>query len=158
MDVLHAAPAWWLAGLVFGGVVVALRLALNERIGVLGGYSELVEWAARRGTRPGWKAFFLLGVVFGGLLYAVIAGGYAGTRPYGWIAEAFPTHAALATGIGLTAAGVLIGFGAKTAGGCTSGNGFGGTTAGSRASFVATVTFFSTAVGASLLLRAVFGA
>jgi uncharacterized protein len=158
MESLHDPPAWWLGGLIFGLVVVGLRLALNERIGVLGGYSEVVEWAGRRGARLGWKSSFLLGVIAGGFVYAVLAGGYAGARPYGWLATAFPEHSGLATGVALTAAGVLIGFGAKTAGGCTSGNGFGGTTSGSAASFVATITFFSTAVGGSFLLRALFGA
>lgn len=157
MDVLRAPPAWWVAGLIFGGVVVALRLALNERIGVLGGYSELVERASGRAKTLGWKSFFLIGVVLGGLLYALLAGRYSGTQAYGWLARDFPHHAGLATGVGLTAAGLLIGFGAKTAGGCTSGNGFGGTTSGSPASFVATMTFFATAVGASFLLRGLFG-
>ena len=157
MNVLRSAPAWWVAGLIFGGVVVALRLALNERIGVLGGYSELVERASGRARTLGWKSFFLLGVVLGGLLYALLAGRYRGAHSYGWLARDFPRHAGLATGAGLTLAGLLIGFGAKTAGGCTSGNGFGGTTSCSPASFVATMTFFATAVGASFLLRAVFG-
>jgi uncharacterized protein len=150
--------SWWLAGLLLGGVVVALRLALNERIGVLGGYSEVVERVTRRAPALGWKAAFLAGVVLGGLLYALVAGGYQGARPYGWIAEAFPANATLATVVALTLGGVLIGFGAKTAGGCTSGNGLGGTTAGSAASFVATATFFATAVAASFLLRGLFGA
>ena len=49
---------------------------------------------------------------------------------------------------------VVIGI--SGAGG-NSGNGFGGTTSGSPASYVATVTFFATAVGASFLLRGLFG-
>lgn len=157
MGVLRTAPAWWVGGLIFGGVVVALRYALNERIGVLGGYSELVERASGRARTLGWKSFFLLGVAAGGLLYALLAGRYSGAHPYGWLARDFPHHAGLATGAGLTLAGLLIGFGAKTCGGCTSGNGFGGTTSGSPASYVATMTFFATAVGGSFLLRALFG-
>lgn len=157
MGVLQSPPAWWLGGLVFGGVVVALRLVLNERIGVLGGYSELVEFASRRRLQLGWKSFFLFGVVGGGFLYGAVSGRWASRAGYGWIARDFPDHASLATGIGLLVAGVLIGFGAKTAGGCTSGNGFGGTTSASPASYVATVTFFATAVGASFVLRGLFG-
>lgn len=158
MRVFHEPAAWWLAGLVLGGVVVALRLALNERIGILGGYSDVVARVTGRASALGWKAAFLGGVVLGGLVYALVAGGYQGARPYGWIADAFPGHASLATVIALTLGGILIGFGAKTAGGCTSGNGLGGTTAGSIASFAATATFFATAVAASFLLRGAFGA
>jgi uncharacterized membrane protein YedE/YeeE len=157
VGVFASPPAWWVGGLIFGGVVVALRLVLNERIGVLGGYSELVEAGFRRRVAVGWKAFFLLGVVGGGLLYGLVSGRWASRGGYGWFARDFPHHAGLATGIGLLLGGTLIGFGAKTASGCTSGNGFGGTTSGSPASYVATVTFFSTAVGASFVLRAAFG-
>lgn len=157
MGVFDSAPAWWVGGLTFAAVVLALRLALNERIGVLGGYSELVERASGRRHALGWKSFFLLGVAGGGLLYALVSGHWAHAHRYGWLAHDFPHHAALASGVGLTFAGVLIGFGAKTAGGCTSGNGFGGTTSGSPASFVATATFFATAVGASFALRALLG-
>jgi uncharacterized protein len=53
----------------------------------------------------------------------------------------------------LIVAGVLIGFGAKTAGGCTSGNGLAGCSLGSPASMAATATFFSTAIGVSFVLR-----
>lgn len=147
---------WWLGGLLFGAVVLGLRAAINERVGVLGGYSELVELVRRRSSL-GWKAFFLAGVFLGGLVYEL------GARPrrfgsgYGWLSRDFAVHSSLAIGVGLTLGGVLIGFGAKTAGGCTSGNGFGGTTSGSPASFAATVTFFATAVGASFLLRGLFG-
>jgi uncharacterized membrane protein YedE/YeeE len=147
---------WWLGGLLFGGVVIALRATINERVGVLGGYSEFVE-LARRGRRLGWKACFLVGVVLGGLAYGLVGRHGPAASGYGWLSRDFPAHETLAIGVGLTVGGVLIGFGAKTAGGCTSGNGFGGTTSASPASFAATITFFATAVGASFLLRAVFG-
>lgn len=151
-------PAWWLAGILFGAVVVALRLALNERIGVLGGYSQVVEWAALRRGRLGWKASFLAGIALGGFAYAAAGGRVGSGDPYGWIAAAFPSHGTVATASALVLAGGLIGFGAKTAGGCTSGNGFGGTTSASPASFVATATFFSVAVAGSFVLRLLFGA
>jgi uncharacterized protein len=49
---------------------------------------------------------------------------------------------------------VLIGFGAKTAGGCTSGNGLSGNAMASPASLVATATFFGTAIVVSFLIKA----
>jgi hypothetical protein len=96
-------------------VVVALRFALNERLGVLGGYSELVERAKGRVRALGWKSFFLIGVVGGGWLYGLAAGRWGGAHRYGWIGRDFPHHAGVATGVAPTAAGLLIGFGAKTA-------------------------------------------
>ncbi|HZG36032.1 MAG TPA: hypothetical protein VEY87_09305 [Gaiellaceae bacterium] len=57
----------------------------------------------------------------------------------------------------LVAAGVLIGFGAKTAGGCTSGNGLCGNAIASPAGAVATATFFGVAVVVTLVTAALFG-
>ena len=51
--------------------------------------------------------------------------------------------------------GGLIGFGAKLAGGCTSGNGLSGTAALSPASLAATATFFATAIVVTFVIRAV---
>lgn len=157
VGVFASSPSWWLGGLCFAGVVLALRLVLNERIGVLGGYSDFVEVAARRRRSVGWKGFFLVGVVVGGFVYGLVGHRVTAESGYGWFARDFPHHAGFASGIGLIGGGLLIGFGAKTAGGCTSGNGFGGTTSGSPASYVATITFFATAVVASFILRALFG-
>jgi uncharacterized membrane protein YedE/YeeE len=57
----------------------------------------------------------------------------------------------------LVGAGVLIGFGAKTAGGCTSGNGLGGCSTGSPAGFAATGTFMGVAIAGTFVLRWLFG-
>jgi uncharacterized membrane protein YedE/YeeE len=53
--------------------------------------------------------------------------------------------------------GVLIGFGAPWAGGCTSGHGISGTSALSPASLVATGTFMTTAVLLTLALHLLTG-
>jgi uncharacterized membrane protein YedE/YeeE len=55
----------------------------------------------------------------------------------------------------LVISGALIGFGAKLAGGCTSGNGLSGTAALSPASLAATATFFGTAIIVSFVIKAV---
>ena len=54
----------------------------------------------------------------------------------------------------LIVAGVLIGFGARSAGGCTSGNGLSGTAMTSPAALAATGTFFGTAIAVSFLIEA----
>jgi uncharacterized membrane protein YedE/YeeE len=151
LAVLHDRPAWYVLGPLIGLVVVGLLVTINQRIGVLGGYSNLVERATGRAGSLGWKAWFLFGVVAGGGLFRLLAGSSTVLDGYGWLTRTFsdPTAAAL-----LVAAGGLIGFGAKYAGGCTSGNGIGGTSMGSAASFVATGTFMAVAVGASFALRA----
>jgi uncharacterized membrane protein YedE/YeeE len=49
---------------------------------------------------------------------------------------------------------VLIGYGAKLAGGCTSGNGLSGTAMLSPGSLVATGSFFATAIVVNLVISA----
>ena len=56
-----------------------------------------------------------------------------------------PRRPVLQFGI-LIAAGLAMGVGARTAGGCTSGNGLTGMSLGSPDSIVAAMTFFGTAV------------
>ena len=57
----------------------------------------------------------------------------------------------------LFASGVLIGTGARLAGGCTSGHGISGTSSLSIASLAATGTFMATAIGVTLLVHALTG-
>ena len=50
---------------------------------------------------------------------------------------------------------MLVGFGAKKAGGCTSGNGLSGSSFGSPACLAATATFMGTAVLATMAMDAI---
>lgn len=148
-------PAWYVAGLLIGLVVVGLLATINQRLTVLGGYSELVERIAGRSASVGWRAVFLLGVVAGSVLFSLVVGAWRAGEGYGWLSRTFEDDGAVAAI--LLASGVLIGVGAKTAGGCTAGNGVGGCSFGSPASFVATATFMATAVGTALVARLLLG-
>ena len=57
----------------------------------------------------------------------------------------------------LVLAGLAMGIGARTAGGCTSGHGLSGVALGSPASLAATMTFFATAVALSNVFAWLFG-
>jgi len=150
---LEQRPAWYVIGLVLGLVTVGLLAFINERVGVLGGYSSLVERATGRSHQLSWKAWFLFGVLAGAFMFRLLAGSATVHGGYGWLTREFGTDAYVAVGALLLAAGALIGFGAKTAGGCTSGNGIGGTSTASPASFVATGTFMATAIVASFVIQ-----
>jgi uncharacterized membrane protein YedE/YeeE len=155
-DVLQHRPAWYVLGPLIGLVVLGLLVAVNERFGVLGGYSNVVERVTRRSPALGWKGWLLAGVLLGSLAFRLIGG--AGVVPggYGWLTRTFSgPGGTVAIGLLLLVAGALIGFGAKTAGGCTSGNGLGGCSAGSTSSFAATATFMGTAIAVTFLLKAV---
>jgi uncharacterized membrane protein YedE/YeeE len=154
---LHDRPAWYLVGVVFGLTVVGVYATLNQQVGILGGFSTIVERATGRTTVLGWKAWFVAGVALGGLLYAALSGSWGATDGYGWVTRTFAGPWTWLAGAVLVGAGALIGFGAKLAGGCTSGNGLTGCSFGTRSSLVATVTFFATAVGVTFVIRALGG-
>lgn len=156
MDILLDRPPWFLIGPLLGLIVVAVFATLNERLGVLGGYSELIERVTGARRALGWKAWFLAGIVLGGLLFSLSAGDLRAGEGYGWLEQALGNDP-VATGTVLAGGGVLIGLGAKTAGGCTSGNGLSGCSFGSPASFVATGTFMATAVVAAFVWRWLLG-
>jgi uncharacterized membrane protein YedE/YeeE len=153
--VLQHRPEWYVLGPLIGLVVLGLLVAINERFGVLGGYSNVVERVTRRSPAFGWKGWLLVGVLGGSLLFRLLAGGGAIPDGYGWLTRTFSGGWQVLVGILLLVAGVLIGFGAKTAGGCTSGNGLGGCSAGSTGSFAATATFMGTAIALTFLIKAV---
>jgi uncharacterized protein len=81
--------------------------------------------------------------------------GRPGFEGYGWLTETFHGTGEIIVALVLAGVGVPIGFGAKTAGGCTSGNELAGTSMLSPASVVATGTFFGTAIAVSFLIEAV---
>jgi hypothetical protein len=153
-DLLETRPAWYVIGPLIGLVVVGLMATINHRIGALGGYSNLVERVTGRSeaTDTNWRAAFLGGVFVGGLILVLLRGADTVGEGYGWLTRTFSSDA-IVVAI-LFGAGILIGFGAKTAGGCTSGNGLGGCSTGSPASFAATATFMGTAIAVSFLIKA----
>jgi uncharacterized membrane protein YedE/YeeE len=149
-------PPWYLIGVLIGLITVGLLYTINERVGVLGGYSNLVERFTARMPALGWKAWFLVGVLGGSLVFRLASGHSTVGHGYGWLTRTFTGSAhVLVIGPLLVVAGVLIGFGAKTAGGCTSGNGIGGCSSASPSSFVATGVLMAVAIGASFVIRAV---
>jgi uncharacterized protein len=150
---LETRPAWYVIGLLLGLVTVGLMATINVRVGVLGGFSALVERATGRAGGLSWKAWFLFGVLAGAFVFRLLAGSGGVPHGYGWLTREFGAGAYAPIGGMLLVAGALIGYGAKTAGGCTSGNGIGGTSLASPASFVATGTFMATAIAASFVIR-----
>jgi uncharacterized membrane protein YedE/YeeE len=145
---LHPQLAWYIGGPLLGLCVVAIRLLLNARLGVTGGFSAVVE------RKLDWRAFFLFGLIVGAIAFALIAGG-PDFHGYGWLTDTFTGSERWVVGPILFVAGILIGFGAKAAGGCTSGNGLSGVSMNSVASIAATATFFATAIAVSFVIKAV---
>jgi uncharacterized membrane protein YedE/YeeE len=137
-----------------GLCVVACRALFNWRLGVTGGFTDVIEKLRQGSTRFDVRGWFLVGIVLGGGLYVLVSGGQL-FDGYGWMTDAFHGFwGDLAIAALLLGSGVLIGYGAKTAGGCTSGNGLSGVSLISPAALVATATFFGTAIAVSFAIEA----
>jgi hypothetical protein len=150
---LHHQLPWFVGGPVLGLCVVALRLLINERLGVTGAWADVVERVSARSLAFGTRGWLLLGLLAGAVVFALVAGG-PDFHGYGWLTATFHGNARWLIPPILALAGVLIGYGARTAGGCTSGNGLSGNAQLSPASLVATATFFGTAIAVSFVIEA----
>jgi uncharacterized membrane protein YedE/YeeE len=151
MEIFIDRCPWYVAGPLIGLLVVGLFWAINKPLGALGAYIDSVNWAWKRDTAPSWRVLFLVGVVMGGLLSALITGSYVPTVAYGSFDHVLGASLGTKAAILLTAGG-LIGYGARLGGGCTSGHGMCGMALGSPASIVATMTFMGMAVVTANLL------
>ncbi|HEY7795715.1 MAG TPA: YeeE/YedE thiosulfate transporter family protein [Gaiellaceae bacterium] len=149
---LDSTLAWWIAGPILGLVIVSFLGLANKRFGVLGGVTDLVHGSNEGSGLRSWRALLLLGIVLGGLGYALLAGAPDAGAGYSWL----DAHLTIGDeAMLLFGAGLLIGVGARTACGCTSGHGLTGMALASPASAVAMGTIMTTAIGTTFVLEAV---
>ncbi len=135
-------PISALIGGLFIGAAAALLWFMNGRIaGISGIMGNLAQ--ARAGDR-GWRVAFLAGLIAAPLLYAFIIGG-------------IPPVGMTASPALLIAGGLLVGFGTRLGGGCTSGHGVCGVARLSVRSLAATATFMAGGIVTVFLLRHVAG-
>jgi uncharacterized protein len=149
---LETTLPWWVAGPTLGLVIVALLGLANRRFGVVGGVSDLVHGSAEGRGLGSWRTVLVGGIVLGGLAYAVLAGWPDAGSAYSWLDPHLSTPVEVGV---LFGAGALIGVGARTAGGCTSGHGLTGVGLASRASIASMMTIMATAIATTLLLERV---
>ena len=125
------------------GVAAVMLMALNGRIaGISGIVGRLLPPYA--GADPLGAACIVLGLIASPLLYQAATGA--------------PVVQTVSDQGGLMAvAGLLVGFGTATGGGCTSGHGVCGIARLSPRSVLATVTFMATGFATVYLMRHVIG-
>jgi uncharacterized protein len=126
---------------LLGGALVALGLLLalvagRRVVGVSGVVGGIVLPSA---GDTAWRVAFLIGLLVGGVLLAVVA---PGTLTF-TLDRSLPA---------LAVSGLLVGFGTRLGNGCTSGHGVCGVARLSRRSLVATATFV--AAGAATVFAA----
>lgn len=104
----------------------------------------------------GWQMMLVLGIVIGSLLSALVSGDFR----WQWVpplwAAASGSSPLLRVGVALLG-GIIIGFGARWAGGCTSGHGISGTLQLAVSSWISAVCFFIGGILTAHLIFRLFG-
>lgn len=130
------------------GLAASAALLVNGRLaGISGIFASLLDGEERsEGGARFFSAFFLLGLVAGAVLLRL-------ARPAAFeVPDTMPS-----TLVRLGAAGLLVGFGSRLGGGCTSGHGVCGLSLRSPRSLAATATFMATAIVVAFVGRHLLG-
>jgi len=142
----HGVTHYAVGGALMGLGVALLYVTTGRMGGVSTFFSSSWSWllqtsffrqASWRDSRR-WRLVYALGLVLGGILYA-LAG--------------LPAEASHMPAWKLAVGGLLIGFGARLGGGCTSGHGICGMAALSLGSFLMVVTFLGTGILTALIVK-----
>ena len=139
-------PVSALAGGALIGLASVWLLAVNDRIAGVSGilHGIFSPPGAQAGLLDAqWRAWFISGLLLAGLAWQA-AGAPVPLRenlPLGWAA----------------AAGLLVGFGTRMGGGCTSGHGVCGLGRLSSRSLVAVIVFMASGMVATYVMRHVLG-
>jgi len=100
-----------------------------------------------------WYLMLIIGIVIGAFLSSYLSGTFAVFLVPPLFAETFGTSALLRSGVAILG-GILLGLGARWAGGCTSGHGISGSLQLSVASWIAAACFFA---GGILVAGLIYG-
>jgi len=130
-----------IGGALIGLAAVLLMLSTGRVAGMSGIFSGLLNL---RGEDKDWRIAFLAGLILAPILAGLIGYGMAQpVLPSNWIV--------------IVVAGLLVGFGTRLGGGCTSGHGICGIARLSPRSVAATVVFIVMAIITVAITRHVLG-
>jgi uncharacterized membrane protein YedE/YeeE len=130
-----------IGGALIGLSAVLLMLLTGRIAGISGIFGGLLNPAS---SDRGWRIAFIAGLILAPLLAAAIG--------YGMPTPQLPSSWTVTI-----AAGLLVGFGARLGGGCTSGHGICGVARLSVRSIAATAIFMLTAIATVAITRHGFG-
>ena len=127
---VHPWP-FWAGGIIIGLLVPLLYYYYNTALGVSTGYGNLVKiflpaghlkWVkAKFADTFSWRVYFIVGIILGGLISSILSGNFGFTAEMGRF-TAFAGWPAIINAVYFFAGGLLLGLGARIAGGCTSGH------------------------------------
>jgi hypothetical protein len=141
---------WAWAGAGIAAITLLLLFVANRRLGISTGFEDLCSLALplpyfqRRPLTLArtWRLPFIGGLVLGGVLSAVLGGTWAPTWDLGVFDQVIGAGPAGKVAW-MFAGGLLIGFGTRLAGGCTSGHGIFGLSNLEAPSLVSTLSFMA---------------
>ena len=169
MDVIFEPWPWYVAGPLIGLMVPLLLLLGNRQFGMSAAVQDFCAWCLKSpkgyfhfdAQKSAWRLWFSLGVAFAGFtIYLLDKGhtialsdaamqsnsalGLSPTEGY-YPKELLGSYQDFGVwqAIYLLIAGILVGFGTRMAGGCTSGHSIMGLAQFNPASLVATIGFFA---------------
>ena len=165
----YPAPAWspYLVGALIG-VLAMLTLSFSKKpVGASSGYADLagllgrvvapkhiasLEYYQEHKPAVSWTLVFVLGAVGGAFLAAWSGGELTGHYLQDmWVARFGDDSYALRTALAFIG-GAIMAYGARMAGGCTSGHGISGTLQLAVASWIAVICFFIGGILTAVLL------
>ena len=154
-DVLPDRVPWFIVGPSLGVLIVLFFLVMNQPLGASGAYVHSLKLAQRKIDVAVWRVWYFVGILLGGIFVTqVLRKGAEFRSGYDALRNVLPMGVTI---VFVFLGSIVMGYGAKTAGGCTSGHGMCGTSQRSLASIAATGTFMATAIGITLILRLITG-
>lgn len=154
----------WLGGLGIGSYLLVQHWASNRPLGCSLSYGSLCALGSRAHyfstgefeRRNHWRLWFILGIPFGGFIALLTSGQtWQPTLSMGALYDTVLPQALWAKALVLLGGGALMGYGARLAGGCTSGHAVAGLALLNPPSLLAAALFFvSGLVTVQLLFRA----
>ena len=154
---------FWLSGGAIGLFVVAFAWLTGKAVGVSAGYGSLcglssrLEFFRKKPYSESWRLWFILGIPLGGLAGAALSRRLGLNTVMGTFDTSVGFSPWLKVPV-LLVGGALIGFGARWAGGCTSGHAIVGVAQGAKSSVVATMGFMVAGVFVANLFFWILGA
>ncbi len=153
---------FWIGGIIIGLLVPLLYYFYNTALGVSTGYGNLVKiifrahqlkWISSNFEDTwSWRVFFIAGIILGGFISNYLAGNPWFTSEMGQFTSLL-NWPELVTALYFFTGGVLLGLGARMAGGCTSGHGIHGIANLHLSSIFATIFFLLGGLIAANLVR-----
>lgn len=148
---------FWAGGVAIGLIMVLFALFEQRLFGVSTGYEDACSAISDPKARTSWRFPLMAGIVAGGAVAAVLSGAFHPSFAMGQFDRLFSASLAVKLPV-FVLGGIFVGFGARLAGGCTSGHSIVGTSLQAPSSLLSTAAFLAAGfVTTNALLRGLGG-